>query len=363
MLKKVLPLLLAMSLASAAMAFSFSAEASSGQTLYFTITEGNTVKVVAPATVSWTGYTTPTGQLVIPSTVTSGGTTYTVTAIDKMAFLQCYELTAVTVPGTVVTIGMRAFAEDTLLATATLSEGVQRIDMMAFFMCSSLATINLPTTLQRIAVSAFEGTAFYTDEATWNDSMLTLGNWVIKVGNLVEGTVSVPEGMTGVANNAFMYCRYMNKVELPSTMLYIGEGAFKDCYGLDTVRVRALMPPAISDDSFQGVNPLPTLAVPFGRASVYDTTQYWRDFNIVEDRIKYISIDEVATTALTVCAVEGGIMVCGAEGACLAVYDMMGRRVAVSRNAVGEQYLLLPTTGVYVLQANGRAIKLSYCCK
>ena len=66
-------------LAAWAQNYDFSAVAPTGQTLYYNITSPSTVSVTYPATSSedyyWSGYTTPTGSLTIPSTVTDGGTT------------------------------------------------------------------------------------------------------------------------------------------------------------------------------------------------------------------------------------------------------------------------------------------------
>ena len=365
MLKKALPLLLALVVANVASAYNFSVELTSGQTIYLTITDANSVKVVAPESMSWEGFAAPTGRMVIPATVNNGGTTYNVTAIDRMAFTECYGLTSVSIPGSVVTIGMRAFAADTLLTSVTMGEGVQRIDMMAFFMCSSLDTIVLPNTIRRIAVSAFENTGYYSNTENWSGTMLTLGNWVLKVGNLTEGTVTVPEGIVGVANSSFFFCRYVDKVVLPKTLLYVGDGAFKSCFALDTLRVRANMPPSLSDDSFEDLDTLPILAVPFGRSSVYAAAQYWCDFTIVEDPwelyVSVIDVDEMsASAAVTASMVAGGIVVRHAEGIRLTVYDMAGHRVAVVNDATDEQYLPLPSAGIYVVQAGGRTVKISY---
>lgn len=360
-MKKILPFLIVWALAATAHAFSFSAPASTGQTLYFTVTDGATVKVVAPAAVGWNGYSAPTGNLVIPSTVVNGGTSYSVTAIDRMAFQQCYGLTEVTIPGTVVSIGQRAFAEDTLLTTATLQEGVQRIDMMAFISCTRLDTIELPGTLTRIAISAFENTAYYNNAENWSsEMMLTLGQWVLKVGNTATGTVHVHEGVVGVANNALLYCRNVEKVVLPRTMRIIGDGAFKDCYGLDTLRLLCDVPPTMSDDSFDGVEPLPILMVPCSTATVYGAAQYWNAFTAVEAPCPPVAIDEVEPVGPRVTMADGGIMVSGAEGETLTVCDMLGRKVHRMVQSSASQYLPLPATGIYVLLSGSDAIKISY---
>lgn len=381
-MKKLSFLLMALAMVTAAHAFSFSAPAATGQTLYFTITGGTNVKAVAPAMVSWSGYTAPAGALVIPATVSNGGTVYSVTGIDQMAFQDCFELTAVTVPGSVISIGTRAFSNDTLLASVVLQEGVQRIDMMAFSSCKSLTDIQLPASIVRIAVSAFDNTGYFNDNANWQDGkVLMLGQWVIKVGNLVEGTVEVPEGVRGIANSAFLYCRLMDKVELPSTLQIVGDGAFLDCLVLDTVRHHAVTPPVLSSDSFRNVPSTMTLAVPCSTAVAYAAAEHWNVFGIVEECDTttpgpgpgpgpmpwppipgpHIGVDEVAPHTVSTMVVVGGVEVCGAEGLGLMVCDMAGRRVHTVEKAQVRQFLPLPATGVYVvLTSEGKSLKFNY---
>lgn len=362
-MKKILPFLIVWVLGvTTAHAFSFSAQAPSGQTLYFTVTEGSSVRVVAPATTSWNGYTSPAGALTIPATVVNEGVAYTVTAVDRMAFQYCYDLTEVVIPGSVISIGQRAFAEDTLLVSATLQEGVQRIDMMAFFSCTRLETIALPTTLTRIAVSAFDNTAYYNNPENWNEGkVLTLGQWVLKVGNLAAGTVQIEEGLVGLANSALLYCRYVDKVLLPSTMRIIGDGAFKDCYVLDTLQLLCEEPPSLSDDSFDGVAPLPVLVVPCSTATAYGASQYWNAFSIVEVPCPVAIGEAESADPLSVALTAGGVVVRGADGKTLTVSDMLGRKVHQVAHAEAEQFLPLPAAGVYVLLSGSEVIKkISY---
>ena len=362
-MKKILTLLWALAVVTTANAFNFSKTVASGQTLYFTIVSGTTtVKVVPPSSMSWDGYNAPAGRLVIPSTVENEGVTYSVTAIDRMAFTGCNALEGVVVPGSVVTIGQRAFAEDTLLTSVVIEEGVRRIDMMAFNACTALDTIVLPTTLVRVAHAVFENTAYYNNQENWSQGMaLMLGQWLIKEGNQVTGNVVVEEGIVGIANNAFLYCRDMDKVTLPTTLRYVGDGAFKDCYGLDTVRMMCTVPPSVSDDSFDGVEPLPVVAVPCSTATAYNAT-YWNHFTIVEDPCP-VAIDEVEESdPVTVIVRQGGVFVRGVEGMMLTVFDMTGRKVCDVVHAEKEQHLPLPMAGIYVLlSSEGEAVKISYC--
>lgn len=66
-------------------------------------------------------YTTyPTGDLVIPATVTHDGVTYNVTSIGNYAFEFCESLTSVTIGSGVTRIGNEAFAYCTRLTSITV---------------------------------------------------------------------------------------------------------------------------------------------------------------------------------------------------------------------------------------------------
>lgn len=80
------------------------------------------------ATVASYDDSTPDGVIDIPDTVTSGGQTYTVTAIGEYAFIPSRKITNVSsvfIPATVTSIGRFAFRCCKFLATVTFAEGSQ----------------------------------------------------------------------------------------------------------------------------------------------------------------------------------------------------------------------------------------------
>ena len=72
------------------------------------------------------------GAVTIPSTIESGGVTYTVSSIGKLAFYDCYGLTSITIPSSVTIIGNNAF------------EG-----------CSGLTSVNIPSSVTSIGNGTF----------------------------------------------------------------------------------------------------------------------------------------------------------------------------------------------------------------
>ena len=358
-MKRTLTLMLCLMAAAVAEAFDFSATAPTGQRLYYELIGTTTVKVVAPEGSSWGNYDQPEGHLLVPATVTYEGTTYSVT-----------------------TIGLRAFANDILLTSVTLQEGIERIDMMAFFGCKSLSTIGLPESLNRIAFTSFDGTAYYNDESNWNSHhTLTLGHWVIVQANLYNDTVRVVEGIVGLANSAFLGCTQVPKVVLPSTMKYLGDGTFRDCSSLDTVQLYCAVPPQLATSTFEGLGSL-VAEVPCGTLGAYDTVALWQALTLAErlcdtttplpaDTVvpinpwpggPVIGTPEVDECHPTVTITAEGALVLGARGQALTLYDAQGRRIHHVPAAGNAERLPLPSSGLYILvPGEGLPVKISYC--
>ena len=128
-------------------AYDFSDLSPSGHTLYYNIVNGH-AEVVRPNTISFDSYVT--GDVVIPSTVSYFGTTYTVTTLASVSgygtFECCSGLTSVTIPGSVTNIGNRAFyycsglTEITTLAITAPSLGSNSV----FYGVSSTIPVNIP---------------------------------------------------------------------------------------------------------------------------------------------------------------------------------------------------------------------------
>lgn len=60
---------------------------------------------------SSSSYSSLSGEVVIPSTVTHGNETYTVTGLDDYVFNRCSGITSFSIPSSIINIGWDAFAE------------------------------------------------------------------------------------------------------------------------------------------------------------------------------------------------------------------------------------------------------------
>ena len=95
-----------------------------------------------------------TGDVVIPESVTNNDKVYPVTAIDWYAFNNSLEVTSVSIPNTITTIGERAFYGCSSLKTIDLPESITQIDIEAF-QYSGLESFTIPPRITSIPQRMF----------------------------------------------------------------------------------------------------------------------------------------------------------------------------------------------------------------
>ncbi len=263
-------------------AYDFSAVAPTGQTLYYTIFNGN-VEVDYPNASSgrsmfepWYGYTTPTGVLEIPSSVEFNGITYPVTGIGSNAFYDCTRLTSVTIPNSVTSIGNYAFYNCNGLTSVTIPNSVTSIGNYAFSYCS-LYRVMVPNSVTSIGDYAFYGVRVvrYCGSATgspwgannagcfhvegdfiYSDAFKTTLYAYIGTGT----SANIPYGVIIIAPYAFANCSELTSVTLPPSIGTILSGAFYGCSGLSNLSI-PLSTTTIGDYAFYGCSSLTNIIV------------------------------------------------------------------------------------------------------
>ena len=270
-----------------------------GTGLYFIVTGNNTVKM----TYFDTDYNFYSGEVTIPSSVAYQGRTYTVNEIGDMAFVNCPNLTSVTIPNTVTSFGDGAFSNTGLISitipnsvesigegvfmhcpdmvSATLSDAITGIPDQTFRLCSSLASVTLPSHLTSIGKRAFEscgalvsitlpdalqtieGSAFYYSGLTSIDipnSVTTVGGSAFGLcDNLAEAHLS--ESMTIIEDHLFYNCGNLRSVSIPSQLVKIGNSAFYQCINLEEVSIPATVT-TIGGTAFQSCYNLNSVSIP-----------------------------------------------------------------------------------------------------
>lgn len=192
------------------------------------------------------GDTPYSGNVVIPSSVSYDGNTYSVTAIGGMAFESCSELTSIALPNTVTTIGYAAFYNCSSLASVSMGNSVTSIGVHAFFQCGSLASITLPASVTSIGTDAFLDCENLEEiiVAEGNNSYSSIDGVLYDKNKTVllkcpdkKSQVTIPTSVTTIENGAFTGCHGLTTIEIPNSVKSISSQAFFSCRNLTTVSI------------------------------------------------------------------------------------------------------------------------------
>ena len=214
-----------------------------------------------------TSTSVPSGDFTIPSVVSSGENSYKLYSIGNNAFQSCGELTSITIPegvtsiggfafygcsklqtvnfeenSNLVSIGSQAFYNCSSLASIAIPEGVTSIGYSAFQNCSDLTSLTLPSTLTSIGSNAFQNCNnlnYYTD----SNNNKYLGNQtnnylvLIDVADTTITEFNFPAGCTFIYSNAFSDCSNLGLISLPDNLISIGDFAFSGCSSLQSITI------------------------------------------------------------------------------------------------------------------------------
>ena len=203
------------------------------------------------------------------SNLTSVSIPDTVTSIGAGAF-QSTGLTSVTIPGSVASIQTYAFSDCKALTSVNICEGVPVIGEKMFEYCtaltgitipksvntiysgaflhSGLTSITIPNTVTSIGARAFEGCAELTS-ASVSGSVASFGGSVFRDCTKLTD-VTLGSGLTGVGESMFSGCTSLTSITLPTSITSIGAYAFCNCLSLDHITIPGNVT-AIGDGAFQ----------------------------------------------------------------------------------------------------------------
>ncbi|MDD6006637.1 MAG: leucine-rich repeat protein, partial [Bacteroidales bacterium] len=220
--------------------------------IYYKFNGKGTVEVTFQGSSSYDYADRYTGDVVIPSSVTYSGTTYSVTSIGDDAFYKCSGLTSVTIPNSVSSIGDGTFRNCSRLTSITIPNSVTSIGFGAFRDCSGLTSVTIP------------------------NSVKSLGDY------------------------AFTACSGLTSVTIPNSVSSIGFGAFASCSGLTSVISKAVTPPTCDSNVFSTETYSKPLIVPSVAKEAYKAASTWSNFSNYAEPEKMITAMEFGASTFGV---------------------------------------------------------------
>ena len=220
--------------------------------------------------VELTGYTTkPTGKLYIPTSLTYGSKTYLVTGIKNDAFYGCSEITEVTIPTYVKSIGTRAFYECTSLKNLEIVNGVTSIGDEAFSKCSALTKVTIPESVTSLGQVVFANCSSLTQA--------TIGN-----------------GVTEIRFGLFGDCTALEKVVIGKGVTKIGSFAFTNCSKINEMTVQATVPPTVEDaQSLGSISRDIPVYVPAESLDAYKEANRWKEFTKLQALVTEFTVNNL----------------------------------------------------------------------
>ena len=229
--------------------------------------------------------------------------------IDEWAFYYCTSLTRVGMPATLDTMGEGCFHSCSHLTSVDIPDGLRTVSEAAFFMCTSLSDITWGNAVEIIDTCAF-GDCSFTE-------------------------LTLPPTLRVVRMTAFIgdYRGRLNRLTFSAPVDTIEVGAFYR-QPLQMLRLKNTVPPATTDDGYGTYGCLDgtdvdSIVVPCGSLSAWLADSYWGQFEdqIVEDCNLGIGNLGSADVSVRIYAQNGRIIVDGADGEVVRIYDITGRSV------------------------------------
>ena len=254
----------------------------------------------------WAGYRDRITAVILPNGLTSIGSSAfyglynltsasipdSVTRIGGWAFFECSSLTSVEIPDKVTALGNSTFAFCSSLASVYINSDFSG-NHNTFHECSKLTTLHIGPKVTRFyqnflnnlyALTTVKVDAGNSTYSAQNGFLLSKnGKTLIYCPLGKSGSLTVPNGVTTIGEDAFYYCNKLTSVTLPGSVTTIGKEAFLHCTGLTSVNLSKGLT-AIDEYAFYGCNRLTSV-------EISNSLQELQNFAFYESGLKDLYFD------------------------------------------------------------------------
>ena len=207
-------------------------------------------------------------------------------SIAEGTFNYDINLTHITLPATIQTIGEQAFMGCDKLKVVTLPNGLEEIKTDVFTMCPNLHQINLPESVKTIGEYTFADSGLTDIRLPKALKRIETG---LFYGCIYLKSITLPEQSEVIGVHAFSDCRAIESITLPTKLTTLENGIFSNCNNLKSVTCLASTPPIFApaynnEYEYLGYNVSPeVIFVPKNSVNAYKTAKGWKEYaNVIK---------------------------------------------------------------------------------
>ena len=210
------------------------------------------------------------------------------TTVKNSPWWKCTDLTSITFPNSVITIGESCCSGCSKLSNLVIPDSVTSIGVGAFGSCTSLTNLTIPDSVTNIGNVAFGGCTSliniivdsnnpaYDSRNNCNALIETSTNTLLKgsVNTIIPNTVTsiylsafnsmlgltqvvIPDSVKTIGQAAFQHCHNVSSVVVGTGVESIEQAAFNNCIGLTSFTCMALTPPTLGPYPLSSTNDCP----------------------------------------------------------------------------------------------------------
>ena len=175
-------------------------------------------------------------EIVIPESVKAkDGNDYKITALGDRCFY-CSDLTSITIPSSVTSLGNSCFSHCSRLASITIPSSVTSLGNSCFEWCSRLTSITIPSSVTSLGDECF-----------------------FQCGSLAS--ITIPSSVISIGERCFMYCTGLTSITIPSSVASLGVQCFCQCSGLTSITIPSSVT-SLGYSCFYGCVGLTSITIP-----------------------------------------------------------------------------------------------------
>ncbi len=276
------------------------------------------------------------------------------------------------IPETVVQIDPAAFAFSQLSGALVLPASVNTIGDYAFYNAKQISAINVDGANQRyssdngVLLNRTQDTLFVCPFAKTGSFIVPATvkhiNYSAFDGCAGISALTLPNSLQSIGAYAFEYCTSLTKIHLPQSITDIANGAFYSCSNLTELSIANPNPPIVDYYTFDQINKSTCkLIVPVGSSTAYSTTNYWKDFSLLNEQI-FQSALSLNTEKQISYSITGDVLSVNISNPNdnLLIYSVLGVVAYNAKPLSTNIQITLPGKGFYIVRLGNKVLKISF---